>query len=153
LWFQSHQEEEQPPVKVPRSFSEVIRKRRRELDLNQELVAKRAGVSAQYINHIETKRRHPSDNVLFKLARVLDLDPRELFFLANPQIETAIFAKGNAKPTSPWEQFRADENTRRLHHITGDEMDFLSRVAMMGDVRSPRDFIFIITTIRNALGK
>ena len=32
-------------------------------------------------------------------------------------------------------------------------MGILSRVAKMGEVRDPRDFIFILTTIRQALGR
>jgi hypothetical protein len=32
-------------------------------------------------------------------------------------------------------------------------MEMLSRVALMGDVRSERDFIYILNSIRQALGR
>jgi hypothetical protein len=32
-------------------------------------------------------------------------------------------------------------------------MEMLSRVALLGDVRSPRDFIYIINTVRHAVGR
>jgi hypothetical protein len=42
---------------------------------------------------------------------------------------------------------------RKVHGITGSEMETLSQIALMGEVRSSRDFIFILNTIRHALGK
>ena len=36
-----------------------------------------------YIGHLESGKRHPSDKVLGQLAKVLALDPRELFFRGN----------------------------------------------------------------------
>jgi len=91
--------------------------------------------------------------VLVNLAGALGLDSGELFLLAHPQAETMIFVKPKAKPDSPWEEFKTDKNTRKVHGITQKEMDFLSRVAMVGKVRSPLDFIFILKTIRNAVGQ
>jgi hypothetical protein len=32
-------------------------------------------------------------------------------------------------------------------------MELLSELAMMGEVRSPRDFLFVLNTIRHALGR
>jgi hypothetical protein len=54
---------------------------------------------------------------------------------------------------SAWEDFRKNEQIRRLHNINNEEMEALSRVALMGEVRSQRDFIYILTTIRQALGR
>jgi hypothetical protein len=52
-----------------------------------------------------------------------------------------------------WEDFRKNEQMRRLHNISNEEMEALSRVALMGEVRSQRDFIYILNTIRQALGR
>ena len=68
------------------SFATVIRDRRRQLDLTQEQVARRIGTSVPYIGHLEAAKRHPSEKVVIKLAKVLGLDPRELYLTANPKI-------------------------------------------------------------------
>jgi hypothetical protein len=54
---------------------------------------------------------------------------------------------------SAWDAFVRDENLRKIHDITEQEMAALSEVATMGDVRSPRDFVFILNPIRQALGR
>ena len=46
-----------------------------------------------------------------------------------------------------------DHNLRKIHNITDQEMEALARVAMMGEVRAPREFIFILNTIRQSLGR
>ena len=65
------------------TFAQVIRERRRQLDLTQQEVARRIRTSTAYISHLESGKRHPSDKVLGQLAKVLALDPRELFFRGN----------------------------------------------------------------------
>src|SRR5215813_11123014 len=70
--------------KTNSNLGDVIRKRRRQLDLTQEAVAHRVNVSVAYVGHLESGKRHPSDKLIAKLADALDLDKRELFFLANP---------------------------------------------------------------------
>ncbi len=65
-------------------FAEVIRAKRRELELTQDEVAARIGISTPYVGHLESGKRHPSDKIVTKLAEALDLGSRELFFLANP---------------------------------------------------------------------
>ena len=64
-----------------RSFGQVLRDRRRQLDLTQEEVARRIKTSTPYIGHLESAKRHPSDKIVTRLAEVLGLDRRELFFL------------------------------------------------------------------------
>jgi transcriptional regulator with XRE-family HTH domain len=47
----------------------VIRRRRRQLDVTQQEVARRVGVRANYIGYLERDMRRPSTNVLVKLAK------------------------------------------------------------------------------------
>jgi len=42
---------------------------------------------------------------------------------------------------------------RKVHNISDQEMETLSQVAMMGEVRSSRDFVFILNSIRQSLGR
>ncbi len=136
-----------------RNFGQVIRERRRQLDLTQEEVARRIKTSTPYVGHLESAKRHPSDKVLTKLADVLLLDRRELFFLANPQAADLVKNQEQKDSKSAWSEFRGDTRLRRIHNISEPEMEALSRVALMGDVRSKHDFIYILNTIRQALGR
>src|SRR5262249_50282108 len=140
-------------MKNDRGFASIIRQRRRQLDLTQEEVARRIRVSVPCIGHLEANKRHPSEKVVVKLADVLGLDPRELFLLANPKAKALFSEQLDSDNRKAWDTFSKDQNLRKLHNITDQEMETLSGVAMMGEVRSPRDFLFILNTIRQALGK
>jgi transcriptional regulator with XRE-family HTH domain len=122
------------------------------MDLTQEEVSARVGISTPYIGHLESGKRHPSDKIVTKLAEVLGLGNRELFFLANPHAE-ALVSEPAAATGSSWEQFQKDGKLRRIHNISNVEMEILSHVALMGDVQNPRDLIYILTTIRHAVGR
>src|SRR6202040_1837050 len=95
-----------------RTFGQVIRDRRRQLDLTQQEIARRIKTSTPYVGHLESSKRHPSDKVLSRLAEVLGLDRRELFFLANPRAVELLKTNdsGNKKPA--WEEFSKDEQIR-----------------------------------------
>ena len=136
-----------------RNFGQVIRERRRQLDLTQEEVARRIKTSTPYVGHLESGKRHPSDKILTRLAEVLGLDRRELFFLANPRAQALLTPQVPAEEDSAWDDFSKNEQLRRIHNVTNDEMEMLARVALLGDVRSPRDFIYILNTVRHAVGK
>ena len=135
-----------------RSFGQVIRERRRTLDLTQEDLARRINTSVPYIGHLETRKRHPSEKLVVKLSVVLGLDPRELFFLANPGTKALISREQKTNEASAWDNFVKDESLRKLHDITGPEMQTLAQIALLGEARSSRDFLFILNTIRQALG-
>jgi transcriptional regulator with XRE-family HTH domain len=50
-----------------RTFGQVIRERRGQLDLSQQEVAQRLRTSTPYVGHLEAGMRHPSDKVLSRL--------------------------------------------------------------------------------------
>jgi transcriptional regulator with XRE-family HTH domain len=83
-----------------RNFGQVIRDRRRQLDLTQEEVARRISTSTPYIGHLESGKRHPSEKVVTKLADVLGLDRREMFFLANPGAKALLSQQAPNSATS-----------------------------------------------------
>jgi transcriptional regulator with XRE-family HTH domain len=136
-----------------RNFGQVIRERRRQLDLTQEEVAHRIKTSTPYVGHLESGKRHPSDKILTRLAEVLGLDRRELFFLANPRAQALLSPETESSTIPAWEDFRKNEQLRRVHSISNEEMEMLSRVALLGEVRSARDFIYILNTVRHAVGR
>jgi XRE family transcriptional regulator of biofilm formation len=58
----------------PKRLSTVIRKRREELGLTQEQVAKAAKVTKNYVTMLESgKRKNPSLVILKRIAVVLDV--------------------------------------------------------------------------------
>jgi transcriptional regulator with XRE-family HTH domain len=141
------------PRSKERNFGQVIRERRRQLDLTQEEVAHRIKTSTPYVGHLESGKRHPSDKILTRLAEVLGLDRRELFFLANPRAQALLSPETESTSIPAWEDFRKNEQLRRVHSISNEEMEMLSRVALLGEVRSARDFIYILNTVRHAVGR
>jgi len=141
------------PRSKERNFGQVIRERRRQLDLTQEEVAHRIKTSTPYFGHLESGKRHPSDKILTRLAEVLGLDRRELFFLANPRAQALLSPETESTTIPAWEDFRKNEQLRRVHSISNEEMEMLSRVALLGEVRSARDFIYILNTVRHAVGR
>jgi transcriptional regulator with XRE-family HTH domain len=145
-------EEKELETRVIQQFGSIIRSRRRQIDLTQEELAQRIRTSVPYIGHLETGKRHPSEKIVIKLSEVLGLDPRELFFLANPGTKRLIFRSQESNAASAWNAFCRDETFRKIHNISEQEMQALSGVSLLGEVRSPRDFLFILNTIRHALG-
>lgn len=139
-------------AKAP-NFGEVIRAKRRELDLTQDEVAAQISTLTPYVGHLESGKRHPSDKVVTKLAEVLGIGNRELFLLANPHAEALFATEPVRGGGSAWEQFQKDENLRRIHNVSGAEFAILSQVSLLGEVQSTRDLIYILQTIRHAVGK
>lgn len=139
--------------KREQNFGEIIRTRRRQLDLTQEEVARRIGTSVPYVGHLESAKRHPSDRIVARLAEVLGLERRALYFLANPAARELIEPKKIAAEGSAWERLRRDDRLRKLHRVTPEEMEILGRVAQMGEVRSVDGFIHLLNTIRYVLSR
>src|SRR5712692_11028581 len=106
------------PRSKERNFGQVIRERRRQLDLTQEEVAHRIKTSTPYVGHLESGKRHPSDKIVTRLAEVLGFDNRELFFLANPHTEALLSVQPERAEgsVSVWDQFRKNEQLRRIHN-------------------------------------
>src|SRR5258708_15871508 len=102
------------PRSKDRNFGQVIRERRRQLDLTQEEVAHRIKTSTPYVGHLESGKRHPSDKILTRLAEVLGLDRRELFFLANPRAQALLSPQTESSTIPAWEDFPKNEHLRRV---------------------------------------
>lgn len=135
-----------------RNFGRLIRERRRRLDLTQKEVARRIKTSGPYISHLELEIRHPSRQIVLKLSEALKLDPRDMFLLVNPGVNSIISEQQKSNATPAWNAFVKDAKARKIYKITDHEMEILSEVAKMGEVRDPRDFVFILIIIRQALG-
>jgi transcriptional regulator with XRE-family HTH domain len=60
------------------TLGEKIRARRLELRVTLREFARRVGVSAPYVTDLEAGRRHPSPEILARIAQELSLPPAEL---------------------------------------------------------------------------
>lgn len=133
------------------SLGLILRRRRRQMELTQQQVARRVGVRANYVGYLERDMRRPSTAVLVKLAKVLDLDREELFFLANPQVRDFIHTEAPDPQESAWERFRTNKRLHTRHGVTHAELEALQHLSALGAIRSSRDYLFILQAIRQAL--
>jgi transcriptional regulator with XRE-family HTH domain len=136
-----------------REFARIIYKRRREFNFSQRYLAEMTKVSAAYISRLEAGRTHPSPHMVGKLAEELLLDQGQLMALVNPTIVNLINSDQEKDERSAWNKFRNDTILIRSYRLTSQEIDLLDHIATMGMVRRPRDFIYILMTVRNALAK
>lgn len=64
-------------------FGQIIKNARQNKKITQRELAKRIGVDFSYISKIETGALEPpSEAVINKIARILEIDPNELFISA-----------------------------------------------------------------------
>jgi len=104
-----------------------------------------------FVGHLETGHRRPSEKTIAKLAKVLGLNQRELFVLANPGTRAFLRSAPQNSTDSAWDQFKRNQQLHRVHKITLAEMSMLERAALLGDAETPEDFIFILNTVRRLL--
>jgi len=69
------------------AFGRTIRKARRDLDLSQEALADRAGLSSKHVGEIERANKDPRVTTVFKLAKALELPTGELFTRFDGRLE------------------------------------------------------------------
>lgn len=132
------------------TFGSVLRARRHQLGQTQAQVAKKVGCRPNYIGYLESGARRPSQKLVFRIAKAMDLDAQELFLLANPLVRDVVMPKAETRE-SVWENFKANKGLQTRHGITTKEMSALQSIAALGTVRAQRDFLFILQSIRQAL--
>jgi hypothetical protein len=52
-----------------------------------------------------------------------------------------------------WDAFRRQHGSKRGRDVSPEEMEMLSQVALMGEVHEPRDFVYILSKLRDALNR
>lgn len=133
----------------PGTFGGVLRQRRHVLGMTQANVAKMVGCRSNYIGYLESGARHPSQKLVFRLAKALDLDQQEMFLLANPAVREVV--EGVKTPKDATQAFFANKGLHTRHGIASAELKALKAIAGVGRVRTERDFLHILGAIRMAL--
>jgi transcriptional regulator with XRE-family HTH domain len=131
----------------------LIREARNSLQLTQRDLATMVGVEASHIAYIEGGQRNPSLALLRRLADTLGLNRRELLFLVHPDAkqltEEQTHYDKSSKPNG-WRQFSSNRALLQRHRITPAELKVLRQVNSLGPVCDPRNFLFILNSIRMA---
>ncbi len=110
------------------------------------------GVKASHIAYIENGQRNPSLSLLRRLADTLHLDRRELLFSIHPDAKHLTEERipaGKGKPDA-WRQFSTNQALLRRHSVTPGELKVLRQVSALAPVSNPRNFLFILNSIRMA---
>ncbi len=68
-----------PRMSIQSRVSRNIQRIRREKDLSQEEVARRADIHQTYLSGVETGKRNPSILVVERIAKALGVDVSEIF--------------------------------------------------------------------------
>lgn len=80
---------------------------------------------------------------------MLGLDPQELLLYGLPNLESFLsHEESSSDKESAWTRFLSNQSVRDTYQITEAEFEALSRLSMMGDVRSLKDFVFVLKTLR-----
>ncbi len=139
---------------IKKTLGQVLKTRREALGLSQRELARRLDVKGSHVGYLETGRRRPSLPLLNRLAGVLGLEREPLLMLSHPEAR-ALLARpqpdGPAQRDQAWRAFVADKNLLRRNEITRRELKVLSQVNALGRISSPRHFLFILNSIRQAV--
>ena len=133
-------------------LGEVVKRQREALGLTQRSLAQKLGVESSHVAFIESGRRKPSLKLVARLADVLDLDRQDLLIRAHPEAKELI---DQAKPeerrkTSPsWRRFIENKQLLLRYNVTDRELRALEGLSFLGTVQSPKEFLAILTLIRD----
>ena len=139
-------------MKHKSQFGEMVRSHREGLGLTQRALAQQLGVEASHIAFMESGHRKPSLKLLGRLADTLGLDRQNLLILAHPEAKELV---AEAKPekmqkTSPsWRRFTDNRELLNRYNVTDRELRTLEHLSFLGTVVSAKEFLAILTLIRD----
>ena len=140
-----------------RSLGEVLRVRRHELGLTQRDLAAKLGVQPAHVAYLELDRRRPSLSLLERIAQALDLNRERLILISHPEARNFFPAHAEVEAAAgedrAWRDFRRNKVLLARHKITSKELKVLSQVALLGRINNPRTFLFVLNSIRQAVGE
>lgn len=138
-----------------KTLGQVLRKKREILGLTQRELARQLGVKSSHVTYLESDRRRPSLALLARIADVLGLEKEPLFLLAHPEASSFVGARREVSPRKEarkvWDDFVSNKVLIEHHHINPAELNVLSQISLLGRVTAPRNFLFILNAIRQAV--
>lgn len=136
------------------TFGTYIKKNRLELDLTQAELAKKLGLTQNYIAYLEQDKRKPSNEIVKKISEVLNLSLERLYSLVNPDLET-MFARRSSDAIELMnpvlQELKKDKELMKQYHITPAEINLLNSIKAKGKIKNRNDYVFILMTLRQVL--
>ncbi|MGO9453595.1 MAG: helix-turn-helix transcriptional regulator [Candidatus Binataceae bacterium] len=138
-----------------KTLGQVLKQQREAFALTQRELARKIGVKASHVAYLENGRRLPSLSLVARIADTLGLDKQRLFLLAHP--EAKAFVSAQREPAKPpardhvWRRFSTNRALLARNQVTPRELRVLQKVNMLGRVSSPRHYLFILNSIRQAV--
>jgi transcriptional regulator with XRE-family HTH domain len=132
----------------------LIRNQREMFRLTQRELALKLGVKASHVAYIEGGLRRPSLALVRRLAEILGLNKQRLLLMTYPEARYLIAkppASAAEEPDLAWRQFAADRAMLTRHSITPAELKVLREVSLLGKVATPRNLLFVLNAIRQAV--
>jgi transcriptional regulator with XRE-family HTH domain len=137
------------------TLGKLLQKQRHALGLTQRALAVQLGVKPAHVAYLETDRRRPSLGLLSRIATVLGIDREKLFSLAHPEASSLVSACAKPKHAvakdQAWKEFRYNKALLARHQVRPRELQVLAQVNLLGKVTAPRNFLFILNAIRQAV--
>jgi ribonuclease D len=93
---------------------------------------------------------------LSRIADVLDLPKESLFVLARIRRLVRLWAlratqRRGKERDQAWQEFTGNEALLARHQVKPRELKVLSQVNLLGKITAPRQFVFILNAIRQAV--
>ncbi|MGD0290236.1 MAG: helix-turn-helix transcriptional regulator [Candidatus Binataceae bacterium] len=139
-----------------KTLGQVLKSQREILGLTQRALALKLEVKPSHVAYLEKDRRRPSLGLVSRIADVLGLEKEPLFLLAHPEASTLL--TGRRDPAAPsrnpdqvWRDFTDNKAMLARHNVNPSELKVLSQVNLLGKIAAPRQFLFILNAIRQAV--
>jgi len=137
-------------------FGDTVKRHREALGLTQRSLAEKLGVESSHVAFIESGRRKPSLKLLARFADVLGLDKRDLLIQAHPEAKQLIAEpeqeKRRKSPPS-WQRFTENKQLLVRYNVTDRELRALVGLSFLGTVDSAKEFLAILTLLRDIPNK
>jgi transcriptional regulator with XRE-family HTH domain len=139
-----------------KTLGPVLKKQREALGLTQRELALKLNVKPSHVAYLEKDRRRPSLMLLSRLAEVMGLQKEPLFLLAHPEASSLVDSSRrepapHRDPDQVWRDFADNKALLVRHNVKPREMKVLSQVNLLGKITAPRNFLFILNAIRQAV--
>jgi transcriptional regulator with XRE-family HTH domain len=143
-------------MKKKNELGHLIRRQREGFRLTQRELASKLGVKASHVAYIEGGLRRPSLSLVRRLADTLGLNKQKLLLMTYPEARFLIAPPPKPPPANPgvaWQQFASNRVMLVEHSITPAELKILRQVSLLGKVAAPRNLLFVLNAIRQAVSE
>lgn len=143
-------------MKKKNDLGPLIKRQREGFRLTQRELAHKLGVKASHVAYIEGGLRRPSLSLVRRLADTLGLNKQKLLLLTYPEARFLIAERPKPSPgnrDAAWRQFASDRAMLSEHSITPAELKILREVSTLGRVAAPRNLLFVLNAIRQAVSE